>query len=98
LSTLQSAPKTVFAESLAPSPASREEAPSRPGRSLRADLADVELARLAPSAEPEESLVVDARAGLTPAQMVEKKLVSLLCGKGLLASHIQMTSMLRKRG
>ncbi len=29
---------------------------------------------------PEESLVNDARAGLTPAQMVDRKLVSLLPG------------------
>jgi hypothetical protein len=29
-------------------------------------------------ATPEESLVTDVRAGLTPAQMVERKLLSLL--------------------
>jgi hypothetical protein len=45
----------------------------------------------------EESLVVDSRAVLTPAQMVEQKLVSLLRGKGLLASHIQMAGLLKNR-
>jgi hypothetical protein len=98
LSTLRSAPKPVFAESLAPTPTPREESPNRRVRAPRAELPDVELTQLTPAAEPEESLVVDARAGLTPAQMVENKLVSLLCGKGLLASHIQMASLLRKRG
>jgi hypothetical protein len=34
---------------------------------------------------------------MTPAQMVEQKLVSLLRGKGLLASHIQMAGLLKKR-
>ena len=33
------------------------------------------------SIEPEELLVVDARAGLTPAQMVEQKLLTLLDGQ-----------------
>jgi hypothetical protein len=31
-----------------------------------------------PAPAPEESLVVDARAGLSPSQMVEKKLIGLL--------------------
>jgi hypothetical protein len=46
----------------------------------------------------EESLILDARGELTPAQMVEKKLLSLLGGKGLLASHIQMAGLLKGRG
>ncbi len=44
-----------------------------------------------------ESLVADRRAHLTPAQMVEQKLVSLLRGKGLLASHIQVAGLLKAR-
>jgi hypothetical protein len=35
----------------------------------------------------EESLVTDARAGLTPAQMVERKLVSLLPTTSLPIGH-----------
>ena len=50
-----------------------------------------------PSPEAEESLVVDRRAVLRPAQMVEQKLVSLLRGKGLPVSHIQMVRSLRNR-
>jgi hypothetical protein len=46
----------------------------------------------------EESLILDARGELTPAQMVEKKLMSMLRGKGLLASHIQMARLLKGRG
>jgi hypothetical protein len=34
-------------------------------------------------------LVNDARAGLTPAQMVERKLVAMLRGTILPASHLQ---------
>ena len=40
---------------------------------------------------PQETLVVDARAGLTPAQMVERKLVSLLRRTLLPASHLQVS-------
>jgi hypothetical protein len=36
----------------------------------------------------EEALVDDDRAGLTPAEMVERKLVSLLNRKGLPVSHL----------
>jgi hypothetical protein len=39
----------------------------------------------------EECLVMDARATLSPAQMVEQKLVVLLKGKMLPLSHIQST-------
>jgi hypothetical protein len=41
--------------------------------------------------DAEEALVVDARAGLSPAQMVERKLASLLGGHSLPVSHL-MTS------
>jgi hypothetical protein len=46
----------------------------------------------------EESLILDARSGLSPAQMVEAKLVSLLRAKGSLVSHIQMAGLLKARG
>jgi hypothetical protein len=46
----------------------------------------------------QESLVLDARADLRPAQVVEKKLMSLLRGRGSLASHIQMAGLLKQRG
>jgi hypothetical protein len=46
----------------------------------------------------EESLIVDVRGELTPAQMVERKLMTLLRGRGLLASHIQMSGLLKDRG
>jgi hypothetical protein len=40
-----------------------------------------------------EVLVADARAALTPAQMVEHKLSSLLKGKLVPVSHVLMASM-----
>jgi hypothetical protein len=40
----------------------------------------------------EEALVTDARAGLTPAQMVERKLVSLLQSGPLPAGRPQSTA------
>jgi hypothetical protein len=46
----------------------------------------------------EESLILDARGELSPAQMVERKLMSLLRGRGSLASHIQMAGLLKGRG
>lgn len=38
---------------------------------------------------PEETLVNDDRAGLTPAQMVERKLAALLRTTNVPASHLQ---------
>jgi hypothetical protein len=40
--------------------------------------------------QPEEVLVADARAGLTPADMVESKLLSLLHGASVVGSHLRM--------
>jgi len=40
---------------------------------------------------PQETLVVDSRAGLTPAQMVERKLRGLLRGGPLPVSHLLNT-------
>jgi len=46
---------------------------------------------------PEESLVVDERFDLSPAQMVETKLTRVLGGSTLPVSHLQMRGILRKR-
>ena len=43
----------------------------------------------------EESLVADARAGLTPAQMVERKLASLLKSNPLPVSHFMTWQRVR---
>ena len=40
--------------------------------------------------EPEEVLVADVRAGLTPSDMVERKLVHLLRGATVAGSHVRM--------
>ena len=46
---------------------------------------------------PEESLVVDDRSAVTPAQMVESKLMALLQGSSLPVSHLQMRGLVRGR-
>jgi hypothetical protein len=40
---------------------------------------------------PQEKLVSDDRAGLTPSQMVERKLIALLRSTILPASHLQVS-------
>jgi hypothetical protein len=45
----------------------------------------------------EESLVVDDRSALTPAQMVESKLSRILEGSTVPVSHLQMRGLLRRR-
>jgi hypothetical protein len=40
--------------------------------------------------QPEEVLIADARAGLTPADMVERKLLFLLRGASVAGSHLCM--------
>ncbi len=50
-----------------------------------------------PSAAHEEVLVVDDRAALRPAQVVESKLTRLLQEASLPVSHLQMRAMLRTR-
>lgn len=47
------------------------------------------------STSPQETLVHDVRAGLTPSQMVERKLVAMLRSTILPASHLQ-TSRTRR--
>jgi hypothetical protein len=46
---------------------------------------------------PEESLVVDDRSHLTPAQMVENKLINRLKESSLPVSHLQMRGLVRNR-
>ena len=46
---------------------------------------------------PEESLVVDDRSNLTPAQMVENKLITRLRESSLPVSHLQMRGLVRNR-
>ncbi len=41
---------------------------------------------------PEEALVADTRAGLTPSQHVERKLISLLKSSLVPISHVQITA------
>jgi hypothetical protein len=48
--------------------------------------------------EGEESLVTDVRADLTPAQMVERKLFSLLKEKPVPISYLRMANVTRGRG
>jgi hypothetical protein len=43
-----------------------------------------------PELPPEETLIADVRAGLTPSQMVERKLISLLKGRAFRMSHVEM--------
>jgi hypothetical protein len=49
------------------------------------------------AAVPEESLVVDDRCGLTPAQAVEGKLMNLLRNDTLRVSHLQLRGVIRGR-
>ncbi len=51
----------------------------------------------APPAQPEEVLVADSRAGLTPSDMVERKLLYLLRGASVAGSHVHAASR-RPRG
>lgn len=44
---------------------------------------------------PQEKLVNDVRAGLTPSQMVERRLIALLRSTILPASHLQVSRVRR---
>ncbi len=46
---------------------------------------------------PEESMVEDDRSHLTPAQMVENKLINRLRESSLPVSHLQMRGLVRNR-
>jgi hypothetical protein len=45
----------------------------------------------------EEALVVDERSALRPAQVVETKLTRMIKNASLPVSHLQMSTLLRKR-
>jgi len=68
-------------------PALDREGPASPGA-----LSDVAAVQDSQPEPLEESLVADARAGLTPAQMVERKLVALLKSNPLPVSHMMAGS------
>ena len=55
------------------------------------------LSRFATASLPEESLVVDDRSHLTPAQMVENKLMTRLKESSMPVSHLQMMGLVKKR-
>lgn len=46
---------------------------------------------------PEETLIIDARGGLSPAQLVEDKLISLLKSVAVPVSHARMTTLCKGR-
>ena len=46
---------------------------------------------------PEESMVIDDRSSMSPAQMVESKLMSRLRESSLPMSHLQMRGLIRAR-
>ena len=48
--------------------------------------------------QPDEVLVADVRAGLTPSEMVERKLLRLLHGARVAGSHVRMAGLERRRG
>lgn len=50
-----------------------------------------------PASSSEETVVVDDRSGLSPAQVVETKLSRILEGSSLPVSHLQMRGILRNR-
>jgi hypothetical protein len=47
---------------------------------------------------PEEALVTDRRAGLTPSELVEQKLISLLKSNPVRISHVQVVATGLARG
>ncbi|WP_435019714.1 hypothetical protein TA3x_001440 [Tundrisphaera sp. TA3] len=66
-----------------------EAAAAPPARALAARFASLML--------PEDSMVVDDRSHLTPAQMVENKLINRLQASSLPVSHLQIRGMVRNR-
>ncbi|WP_435007860.1 hypothetical protein P12x_005124 [Tundrisphaera lichenicola] len=64
---------------------------------VNADVPTRPLASRFAVSQPEESLVVDDRSLLTPAQMVETKLISRLRESSLPVSHLQMRGLVKAR-
>jgi hypothetical protein len=56
--------------------------------SARQDLTSELIGPPRPDGHPHEALVADERAGLTPSQLVERKLISLLKANPLPVSHV----------
>ena len=75
---------TLLSVALAPAAAP----PSLAARSLAARFA---------STLPEESLVIDDRSQISPAQMVETKLINRLKELSMSVSHLQMRGLVRNR-
>jgi len=71
------------------------DSPSEGGHDGAADRFVVGKSTPAPSVE--ESLIVDDRFGISPAQLVEGKLTRILKGTSLPVSHLQMRGLLRSR-
>jgi hypothetical protein len=65
------------------------------GDSLHYDLLEMQLTTAGPVLD--EVMIADARNGLSPAQMVERKLVSLLKATPLPMSGLHMASAFRAR-
>ena len=74
-------------------PSSRRRTGKRKVRVERRSIFD----QFAPSLGQEEVLVVDDRAHLRPAQIVESKLTRLLQGASVPVSHLQMRALLLAR-
>ena len=66
-----------------------EPSPITPARAVAARFASMRL--------PEESMVVDDRSHVSPAQMVENKLIHRLKASSLPVSHLQIRGMVRNR-
>ena len=64
---------------------------------VAAPLAARNLASRFASTLPEESLVIDDRSKISPAQMVENKLVNRLKELSMSVSHLQMRGLVRNR-
>jgi len=89
---MKSAVSSIDGIRFAPTPATTDTAANGPSVAAPRPLAP----RFAVSL-PEESLVVDDRSHLTPAQMVETKLISRLRESSLPVSHLQMRGLVRTR-
>jgi hypothetical protein len=67
-------------------------------KDVRAEAARITLAKPVVSLPAEEVIVPDLRAGVTPAQAVERKLVAMLQGGAAIpASHFRLARLCRQR-
>jgi hypothetical protein len=88
-------PSPALAETLRSGPAvdgpPTPTAEARPVTNYRVNLARTQ------SVPADEVLIPDQRAGLTPAQSVERKLTALLRGSAIPASHLRLAKLNRRR-